>query len=469
MTDPAFKVQVQVLDGHVSLDSSCQISGTISEQGGFESDFPAGGTIKKRPSVNARIPLTTTTWGLVRDSDEDSNDASGPNVRVGGGGTLLRSAVRHSMRKNGSGGDLHSSRGSLESSDGGRQQQVLAEVHVDVDPMSAQFESSVCQPGGIMQTSIDEQLPLPPPPRDESLDRLSAMADDLPPPPPEVYDESTSHYHVSPVKTAHRPPSGSLPVSAPLPPSLKKPTNSPSKPVPNGTRKISFDENVQMFDDTSFPRACPMPLPNRLYAVETQSQAAPPKEFLNDLQRVMNKKWQIAEKCRSDLNTTPHQVLGFRDEISHLVGYGNNYSRNDANDIGQWVLQSQQFSPIPPPQASKPSIAEPLYAVSTKRIFNGHGPAASHYAPGMVHPKPVILREPTPEYDPYAVANTCHMANDNGNYSTISYGNPNRGSFRNQGSPAGSGRGSPAHKPPAPPPPRRSEHTQLTTATGLRS
>ena len=86
-----------------------------------------GGTIKKRPSVigtHPKLPLTNTTRGLVRDSEDDSSSiGSGDNVRVGGGGTLLRSAVRQSLRRNSSqnnqnGGNLRSklSGGASESS-----------------------------------------------------------------------------------------------------------------------------------------------------------------------------------------------------------------------------------------------------------------------------------------------------------------------------------------------------------------
>ena len=43
---------------------------------GFESDYPMGGTIKKRPSIigtHPKLPLTNTTRGLVRDSEDDSS------------------------------------------------------------------------------------------------------------------------------------------------------------------------------------------------------------------------------------------------------------------------------------------------------------------------------------------------------------------------------------------------------------
>lgn len=39
----------------------------------------------------------------------------------------------------------------------------------------------------------------------------------------------------------------------------------------------------------------------------------PSATFLQDLQRVMRRKWQVAQKCKQDLSTTPHEVLGFRD------------------------------------------------------------------------------------------------------------------------------------------------------------
>ncbi|KAI5699882.1 hypothetical protein M8J76_002825 [Diaphorina citri] len=49
----------------------------------------------------------------------------------------------------------------------------------------------------------------------------------------------------------------------------------------------------------------PPPPPPRL--------SPPSTAFLADLQRVMRRKWQVAQKCKEDLATTPHEVLGFRD------------------------------------------------------------------------------------------------------------------------------------------------------------
>jgi len=67
-----------------------------------------------------------------------------------------------------------------------------------------------------------------------------------------------------------------------------------------------------------------------------------PRSFLTDLQKVMNKKWKVAEKCRTEVATTPHEVLGFRDEPIQQLGQPGMYSQNSA--IGAWVLDSQQYT-----------------------------------------------------------------------------------------------------------------------------
>lgn len=46
---------------------------------------------------------------------------------------------------------------------------------------------------------------------------------------------------------------------------------------------------------------------------QVQTVAGNNNEFLKDLQRVMRKKWQVAQKCKLEPETNPHEVLGFRD------------------------------------------------------------------------------------------------------------------------------------------------------------
>ena len=486
--------------------------------GGFESDFPAGGTIKKRPAVNPRIPLTNTTWGLVRgESDEDvaeieSREAvasAGPNVRVGGGGTLLRSAVRQSFRKQPHGDS------SVESStpEPVRHHQIItAQVHAaanessgavpdDVDPLSQQFENCFAEPAES----------LPPPPRDVSLDHLSLVAresamtssimsmDDLPPPPPEIYHEDAIPTGLGNAPLPPPPPA-TRPAVAPLPMSLKR--SAPSPPPPpkpptisslskraNGCppARVSFDDNVQLIGESGtealnlppYLRRPVVPVPNRLYHVEADSQAAPPRAFLKDLQRVMNKKWHVAKKCKDDHSVTPHAVLGFRDED---LNYMQHQTNSKEESVGAWVLQQNfngQMMPLPPPTAApQPHQPEPLYAMTSRMSPNGR---PMHYSPSpaAAPPQPVVLREPTPpDYDPYSTPGhppRHHRSDDMANYSTLRFTNSSAiaAAVPPPSLPPTATHpttmASPIRRPAAPPPPKRSLNTQLSTnATDAR-
>ncbi|XP_058821294.1 abnormal cell migration protein 10 isoform X2 [Topomyia yanbarensis] len=68
----------------------------------------------------------------------------------------------------------------------------------------------------------------------------------------------------------------------------------------------------------------------------SDSASNPPRDFLKDLQRVVNKKWQIAQKCKLEPATTPHEVLGFRDLPSE--NYSSHYYRESAN-VSHWVQE----------------------------------------------------------------------------------------------------------------------------------
>jgi hypothetical protein len=532
----------------------------VQNEHGFESDFPAGGTIKKRPSLNPRIPLTNTTWGLVGGSDNDDDNAA--NVRVGGGGTLLR----HSLRRK-------SSRDHVDISDtqqAVRQHRVFAQVHrepapppspapaASVDPLSAEFETSLNGVQECENEEYEDEIPLPPPPRAESMD-LGALVsptqavmlstpgsevDDLPPPPPPP-EMDENPYHVSPV--LHSPPA--LP-----PPSLLKPHGSGYHAAQTSrSKKITFDDNVQLIgvsspqaeDEEEYEPWCPKNIVTEM----PKKLPTPPEDFLKDLQRVMTKKWQIAERCRGD-ETSPHQVLGFRDlDMKNLIGSGHQYSRD--NTVGAWVLQSQKYSSghqkpqqlqlqqlqqhqlkqqmlqqqqhhlqqqqqhhlqqqQQQQQHQSPQRQEPLYAMSTKahhspqqqqqhtqRVLSPLPPPApsqpttaiygqppnSRLPPVPVPQRPpVVLREPTPEYDPYSMNGyqlqqqrvycpspvSNHSGSDVSNYSTLLFNSelPYSNGYHSPG-PQNFHRGGVANasmQKRAPPPPRRSETTQLTTS-----
>lgn len=83
-----------------------------------------------------------------------------------------------------------------------------------------------------------------------------------------------------------------------------------------------------------------------------ESASNPPRDFLKDLQRVMRKKWQVAQKCKAEPATTPHEVLGFRDFsnedllAAHNLNSGANsshYYRETAN-VSHWVQEHYEYA-----------------------------------------------------------------------------------------------------------------------------
>lgn len=77
------------------------------------------------------------------------------------------------------------------------------------------------------------------------------------------------------------------------------------------------------------------------------STSNPPQDFLQDLQRVMRKKWQISQKCKLEPATTPHEVLGFRDfdangvkiENFHLDAINSTPFYRESSNVSNWVQE----------------------------------------------------------------------------------------------------------------------------------
>merc|ERR1712012_1300912 len=209
----------------------------------------------------------------------------------------------------------------------------------------------------------------------------------LPPPPPDMCISNSnvsSHYHVSPVTSPAGmcskpfpvlPPTNVLPPTAPKPVNMT-PVNNSSKPIqnsavstlkktgtlPKSSRRISFDDHVQMIEAPRSTPEPPPPLPEPSQPSEPILKYSPqppirnnpkklsanenynslPRTFLDNLQKVMSKKWQVAEKCRQN-ESSPYEVLGFRDETMNTSpGQNNLYNKNSA--IGAWVLETQMYS-----------------------------------------------------------------------------------------------------------------------------
>jgi len=466
-----------------SSSSGCLSDKSSGFELGFESDFPVGGTIKKRPTATARLPLTSTTWGLVRETDQEMEVEGGTaNMSLGAGGTLLRKAVRNSLSKKSLDNEaVYQQRItdelSTESCNGnsfvGAGDTTMSTDTAHEDILSSAFERSM---SCMME---DESLPLPPPPRVDSVSSLDDI-DQLPPPPPDMCYTSTppsqasymhrtnlqssapmftesNHYHVSPVTSPNVqskpfPPSdqqtGSHPITR-LPPPCpsNKSTMSSTKGAHNSTistlkksgtlqkssRRISFDDNVQMIDAPPSPGATTPAIPKYSPAVPIRHNPKKlsfgvdntednynslPRSFLDNLQKVMSKKWQVAEKCKANEDTTPHEVLGFRDEPINKVGQPNLYSKNSS--IGAWVLETQMYAHEPQyyeeggqeqqlyhqhqPQPQYQQFQGAQYQVENAQPYGQyvHVPELGGYEQyetyGQYGHQPVVLREPEPTY-----------------------------------------------------------------------
>lgn len=120
----------------------------------------------------------------------------------------------------------------------------------------------------------------------------------------------------------------------------------------------------------------PITSPKRL----TDSTSNPPRDFLKDLQRVMRKKWQVAQKCKQEPATTPHEVLGFRDFDDDLgVGHSSHYYRETAN-VSNWVQEHYGSAKLLPPS----EIA--LY----ENVNNNESEIADTYATTFPQPVPIL-------------------------------------------------------------------------------
>lgn len=71
-----------------------------------------------------------------------------------------------------------------------------------------------------------------------------------------------------------------------------------------------------------------------------ESTSNPPQNFLKDLQRVMRKKWQVAQKCKLEPATTPHEVLGFRDFNGELqLAPSSAHYYRETSNVSNWVQE----------------------------------------------------------------------------------------------------------------------------------
>ncbi|XP_071538756.1 uncharacterized protein pico isoform X2 [Panulirus ornatus] len=170
-------------------------------------------------------------------------------------------------------------------------------------------------------------------------------------------------------------PDAPLPPPPPSPPPHQPVYAQPQKSPQKKVKKITFVDDVQNIPPAPESPTAKPPLPRRSESTRLSinpgrldspgNKITPPKSFLNNLQRVMQKKWQVAQKCK-DFDKMPHEVLGFRDpilpsETERNVGawiqehYGSLYENlsphsTDSVDTSQPV-NSHTLQPSPPPHS----------------------------------------------------------------------------------------------------------------------
>lgn len=147
----------------------------------------------------------------------------------------------------------------------------------------------------------------------------------------------------------------------PLPPLIPA---SPKK----STKKISF--NLIPQEAPALPKKPTPPMRSdstRLTSPKklSNSNSAPPTDFLKDLQRVMRKKWQVAQKCKAEPTTTPHEVLGFRDPPPAIADYR---ETNVSNWVQEHYGQNNLYENIYRTGSSDEKVVE--YATSPVHMAN---------------------------------------------------------------------------------------------------
>lgn len=184
------------------------------------------------------------------------------------------------------------------------------------------------------------------------------------------------------------------------------------------TRLSSCSSNISSVSQQDFGS------PKRLQ----ESTSNPPRDFLKDLQRVMRKKWQVAQKCKLEPATTPHEVLGFRDFsseelLAHNLNSNSHYYR-DTGNVSNWV-QEHYGAGAPPPPMNEYALYE-----------NVHNSTNS--------PSNVLLEPQFPQLNNSAAAAVSASATNAAAAAALAAANQQR------------------KKRPPPPPPKRSDSTHLT-------
>lgn len=368
--------------------TSSSSSGCLSDDNnGFESEFTTG-TIKRKPTMKPNLPLTTKTRQLIKEVEDTSSRSDSDSLEKGGTLTRHRS---HSSSSNGTLKRQGSNRCSIDS-----MKSLNSPITPD-EPTSPFIKPPPIVNGtkavdtvdcvNMMSSCMtDSMLSLPPPPEPTTcaMSASSLSLNNLPfPDPPDenvlkefsmtgamvesqtsssFSDETISnkslnyaitstngHVETEPIyKTILKPPPYKSPpvhskYSLPPPVPQKSVTFADSPPPVVLRKKVCFDDQVEkILVSPRHEKPVPLPplrdkttfltctSPKRL----CESTSNPPQDFWKDLQRVVNKKLGVAQKCKMNLQISPGEVLGFRDAEPTLES---TYYRETSTS--NWVLE----------------------------------------------------------------------------------------------------------------------------------
>lgn len=358
--------------------TSSSSSGCLSDDNnGFEAEFTTG-TIKRKPTIKPNLPLTSKTRQLIKEVEDVPTRSDNDSLEKGG--TL----TRHRSLSGSSNGTLKrqgSNRCSIDS-----MKSINSPITPDEPFIKSPTTDHVDNATMMSSCMTDSMLSLPPPPEPTqcamSASSLSLNSLPFPDPPDEnilkelsmtdplaesqsslsFSDESNSikslNYAIVPTngcveaepiyKTILKPPPYKAPptlhnkYSLPPPVPQKSVTFGDSPPVVL-RKKVCFDDQVEkIIVSPRHEKSPPLPplrgkstfltctSPKRL----CESSCNPPQDFWKDLQRVVNKKLGVAQKCKMNLQMSPGEVLGFRDAEPT---YEANYYRETSTS--NWVLE----------------------------------------------------------------------------------------------------------------------------------
>lgn len=168
---------------------------------------------------------------------------------------------------------------------------------------------------------------------------------------------------------------------------------------PHGQRKVNFQEmpspkkSTKKISFNLVPQEGP-PLPKKPAPPKRSDSTKlsspkklvePPVDFLKDLQRVMRKKWQVAQKCKLEPTTTPHEVLGFRDPPVLLPDY-------KEHNVSNWV--QEHYGP------------NNVY----ENVYRDNPDAVAEYATSPVHVRNESNKSKRPPPPPPKRSETTHLS-----------------------------------------------------------